>query len=351
MDLPHYAELLNASPRFASNPISLSSKVLKLYPQETIRKGSEVWAVHVLCDASKRTSTNVLLRAQYNRLLPRDVSSLPEGKVFKYVTYPANSGDSTPPQLILPKKLRIRQQQFQEKHTTSPIRGVTDLDLPLDFGADGLLSLRQILLGTRCQSNWRHPLFLSVDFNAYRNDITVLFHQGNEVEALRLLSALPVFLEAKYNSQIWTWFTHDLKIELEHTRWDPERQCLEELGQDEDNLLASLYGNDVLADWEEVDSLNVPEDPTSSVALDLSLLFNMAPRAGGEGFDENASLNTMKTGTSNATGLAAKLASDLPDDVDVTKDDSTTVASSLTNGSAPTSGASSQGAGVPSDHG
>ena len=160
-----------------------------------------------------------------------------------------------------------------------------------------------------------------------------------------------MFLEAKYNSQIWTWFTHDLEIELEHTRWDPERQCLEELGQDEDNLLASLYGNDVLADWEEVDSLNVPEDPTSSVALDLSLLFNMAPRAGGEGFDENASLNTMKTGTSNATGLAAKLASDLPDDVDVTKDDSTTVASSLTNGSAPTSGASSRGAGVPSDHG
>ena len=69
------------------------------------------------------------------------------------------------------------------------------------------------------------------------------------------------------------------------------------------------------------------------------------------GIDENASLNTMKTGTSNATGLAAKLASDLPDDVDVTKDDSTTVASSLTNGSSPTSGASSQRAGVYSDHG
>ena len=108
------------------------------------------------------------------------------------------------------KSLRIRQQQFQEKHSTAPIRGVTDLDLPLDFGDDGHLFLRQILLSARCQTNLGHPLFLSVDFNAYRNDITALFHQGNEVEALISLSALPVFLEAKYNSLIWTWFTHDL---------------------------------------------------------------------------------------------------------------------------------------------
>ena len=191
-------------------------------------------------------------------------------------------------------------------------------------------------------------MFLSVDFNAYRNDITALFHQGNEVEALRLLSALPVFLEAKYNSQIWTWFTHDLQIELGNTRWDPLKKCLEEDGGDEDNLMASLYGTETLADWEEVDSLNVPEDPTESVTMDLSLLFNMAPRPVSEGYDDNLSLATMQTGTSDATGIAAAAPPDKPppDGIDVSTDDSTTVASSLTNGSAPPSGASSQEAGV-----
>ena len=108
--------------------------------------------------------------------------------------------------------------------------------------------------------------------------------------------------------------------------------------------LYGLYGEQrALEDWEEVASLDVPVDP-SAVTMDLSLLFNMAPRCeGGEGFDDNASMNTMKTGTSNATGAAAAAC---PDVIDVSEDDCHTATSSLTNGSAPPSGASSQGAGV-----
>ena len=128
-----------------------------------------------------------------------------------------------------------------------------------------------------------------------------------------------------------------------NTKWDPLKKCLEEDCGNEDNLMASLYGHEALADWEEVDSLNVPEDPTESVTMDLSLLFNMAPRLMTEGYNDNLSLATMKTGTSNATGVAAAAP---PDKIVVSKDDSPTVASSLTNGSVPPSGASSQGAGV-----
>ena len=40
-----------------------------------------------------------------------------------------------------------------------------------------------------------------------------------------------------------------------------------------------------------------------------------------------------------------------PDVIDVSEDDCPTATSSLTNGSAPPSGASSQGAGVPIDNG
>ena len=95
-------------------------------------------------------------------------------------------------------------------------------------------------------------------------------------------------------------------------------------------------------------SLNVPDDP-SAITMDLSLLFNMAPQCGGgEGFGDNASMNTMKTGTSNATGAAAAAR---PDEIDVSEDDCPTATSSLTNGSAPPSGASSQEAGVSVDNG
>ena len=286
-------------------------------------------------------------------MLPKDVASLPDGKIFKYIPYSANPSDSMPLKINLYWELRIHQQQFQEKHTTSIIKGVTDLDLHLDFGSDGELSLRMIVMGIRCQHNLKHPLFLSVDFNPYRNDITALYHRGNEAEAVRILAALPVFLEAKYNHKIWTWFSHDLKLELANTKWDPVQQCLVDESPDEDlHLRHSLYGlygeQRALEDWEEVASLDVPVDP-SAVTMDLSLLFNMAPRCeGGEGFDDNASMNTMKTGTSNATGVAAAAR---PDVIDVSEDDCPTATSSLTNGSAPPSGASSQGAGVPIDNG
>ena len=350
-DLLHYSEILNSIPRFADHPVALSSRLLKVYSTEKIRKGNEVYAVHLLCDATKRTSTNLLLKAQYNRLNPRDLASLPDGKIFRYITYKGNRDDLMP----LPgshnnlQLLRARQQQFQEMHATAPIRGVIDLDLPLELGSDGLLTLRQILLAARCQANLSHPLLLSVDFNPYRNEITALFHRGNEVEALRLLSALPVFLEAKYNTKIWTWFTADLKIELSTTKWDPVNQCLEEAGDDEEYLMTSLYGTDTLADWEEVDSLNVPAVPTESIMMDLSLLFNMAPRSGGTGFDDNASLSTMKTGTSNATQIAARA----PLDEVGHANDANTVDSSITNSktSASTSEASGQGAGVDKENG
>ena len=133
------------------------------------------------------------------------MESLPEGKIFRYITYSANPGDPIPLTGVnLHKQLRVRQQQFQERHTTAVIQGVTDLDLLLDLGSDGELSLRMIIMGIRCQHNLKHSLFLSVDYNPYRNDITALYHRGNEVEAQRLLAALPIFLEAKYNNKIWS---------------------------------------------------------------------------------------------------------------------------------------------------
>lgn len=55
----------------------------------------------------------------------------------------------------------------------------------------------------------------------------------------------------------------------------------------------------------------------------MMMIINIAPRTRGEGYDENVFLATMKIGTSNATGVAVQLPSDIPADLDVSKDDST----------------------------
>ena len=350
-DLQHYSALLNSVPSLANHPVALSTKSLKLYYQETVPKGREVYAVHVLCDASKRTATNLLLKALYNRKKAKDIAQLPEGKMFKYAPYYANREDLMPgvQRRNLLRKLRIKQQQFQEKHTTAPLKGVLDLDLPLDFGSSGHLSLRQILLSTKCQANCTHPLLLSVDYSSYRAETTVLFHIGNQEEVLRLLSALPVVLSAQYGSKIWTWFSADLKLELSHTAWNPDKQCLEETFTDDDNLLTNIYGNDTLADWEEVDSLNAPEETTTPMSMDLSLLFHET-QALCDPYDDNRSLDSMKTGTTNATLVATAN----PLDAVFPADDTTTVESSITTSEPSESAspeASSQRAGVSDDHG
>jgi len=225
------------------------------------------------------------------------------------------------------RKLRIKQQQFQEKHTTATLKGVLDLDLPLEFGPKGDLSLRQILLSCKCPSNCTYPLFASIDYNPYNDEITALYHKGNQTEVLRVLSALPVVLAAQYGAKVWDWFSPELKADLCNVTWDPVKQCLDETFDDEDDLLSNIYGTDTLADWEEVDSLDAPEESTASVQIDLALLFNEAPRALCEGYDDNKSMATMNTGTSNATRLAETLPLDPSgdDEVDVLGDDAVEV--------------------------
>ena len=113
--------------------------------------------------------------------------------------------------------------------------------------------------------------------------------------------------------------------------------------------MANIYGNDTLADWEEVDSLNAPEETTAPMSMDLSLLFHDA-QVLCEPYDDNRSLDSMKTGTTNATLVAATN----PLDAVVPTDDTTTVESSITNSDpseAASPAASSQRAGVSDDHG
>ena len=344
-DLKHYTALLNSVPSLANHPVALSNKVLKTHYKEEVPRGKEVFAVHISCDASKRTATNILLKALYNRRSAKDLDQLPDGKLFKYVPYQANSGDLVPGarRKIILRTLRIKQQQFQARHDTVDIKGVLDLDLPFEFGAAGKLTLRQILLSTKCQDNCNHPLILSVDYNAYRDATTALYHKGNQEEVHDLMSALPVVLAAQFGPRIWTWFCPDLKTELSHFIWNPETQCLEE-AFDDDDLLANIYGDDAQADWEQVDPLNVPAESATSMKMDLSLLFH-AGKPLSDPADDNLSMVSLKTNTSNATQAAATAPPDfLEVDTEQSTDDS-----SLTDPFK--TGSSSQRAGVSDNNG
>ena len=94
MDIPYYERLLNSVPALADYPVSLTSKKLRLKFNEP--NTIEVWAIHINCDATKRSSTNLTLKKLYNRGRPQDLGSLPDGKVFKYVQYFGYQRDQIP---------------------------------------------------------------------------------------------------------------------------------------------------------------------------------------------------------------------------------------------------------------
>ena len=353
MDLPHYERLLNALPDLSGFPTALTCKILKLRYNEP--KTGEVWAVHVQCDAKKRSATNLALKKLYNRRNPGDLGKLPDGKVFKYVPYFGYQKDRVPSDLSAYQKLRIRQQQFHEKHINHPVSGITDLDLPMKLGGESF-TLRQLMLSIRCPSNLEFPLFLSVDYNSYRREFSALFHVDNTVQAQAILDTLPVYLEARYGEKIWDWFSADLRSTLSGFTWNEEKSCVEAPPTEDLNfLLSGQYGD--LQDWEKVKDTDMPEltSPTS-VKIHLPTFFNPDHRLPGSGgFDGNNSCASCKTNTTNAT---TKIQNMPPDVVGDSKDDSSDMTSmtsgtyshASSSGSAPPKGASGQRAGDEQPH-
>ena len=133
----------------------------------------------------------------------------------------------------------------------------------------------------------------------------------------------------------------ELKTDLSHFLWNNDTQCLEEAFEDDD-LLKDIYG----ADWEQVDPLNVPEESSTLMKMDLSLLFNDA-KAWVDPADENMSMASLRTNTSNATELAATA----PVVVIEVDTEQSTDDSSITDPLKPANGASVQRDGVSKDNG
>jgi len=86
---------MKTNDRFANHQVAFYKRAIKNYYGEEV-KNREAFAVEVLCDAAKRESTKKLMKAQYNRVRPRDLAYLPEGELYKFVESFANKNDRRP---------------------------------------------------------------------------------------------------------------------------------------------------------------------------------------------------------------------------------------------------------------
>ena len=203
-------------------------------------------------------------------------------------------------------RCRIIQKQFIEAHSTTVVHGVTDLDHDINFGSEvGSMTLRQVLLGMKTKQTSGWPLFVSVDFDSYRNEILAVIHNDTVSEASNVLSYLPVFLEAQFGAQIWQWFSTECRAEMSAYIWDEDDLRVVNVAESDDESDSPLPGQTraPLAAWETVDEDDIEKDQADH-KFDLPTLFNLSPRDGkgaGSGFDDTGSLTTFATGTSHLT--------------------------------------------------
>ena len=245
------------------------------------------------------------MKAQYNRERPSDIATLPGRKVFKFCELSSNRDNKMLDKNRFERasRCRIIQKQFAEAHSTTVVHGVTDLDHDIDFGYDvGSMTLRQILLGMKTKQDSSWPLFVSVNFDSYRNKIIAVIHNDTVSEASNVLYFLPVFLEAQFGAQIWQWFSIECRAEMLAYTWDEDDLRVVTLADSDDGSDSPRTAQSLapLAAWETVDEEDIEKDQADN-KFDLSTLFNLAPRDGkgaDSDFNDAGSLNTFATGTS-----------------------------------------------------
>ena len=317
-NLEHYNAILASIPKFAQHPVAVVRRNILRYPGE---KTPNVPAAHVLCDGEKRIATVRLLKAQFNRCNPKDLATLPDGKVYRFCPSAVNSNDRV--QLDVgqhrAQHCRAVQKKFLEAHTHAVVHGVADLDFAIDFGLPhGVQTLRQVLLGMKTQQEWSWPLFMSVDYDAYRGEIMAVFHKEGASEAQTILSYLPIFLEERFGSKVWQWFSSTCKTELSPYCWDAVSQAvvLRDLLEPEPEF--RFFSSSVApAAWETVDDDDTGDEPMTEVlTFDLELYFDPAPchgRGSGVLGSDHSNL-TMNTGCSQVTSKLHNGTLNIPDE-------------------------------------
>jgi len=146
-------------------------------------------------------------------------------------------------------------------------------------------------------------LFVAIDYDTFSDEICAVVHLDLIAEATTVLTYLPVYLQAKFGNSTWQWFSIECRKGMTNYKWHKDEHRVVCIVEDDINSPVQPLTNAPYAAWENVDDADVAMDQTE-LNIDLTTFFDFRPRNGhgtGSGYDDNASLNTMATGTSQLT--------------------------------------------------
>jgi hypothetical protein len=85
------------------------------------------------------------------------------------------------------------------------------------------MTLREIVMGMRSFQSPDKNLFINVDEQHNSHIVNFVFHQDRTEEAMMVIPALPIVLQAKFGARVWDWFNEEAKIQAEDYFWDTKK--------------------------------------------------------------------------------------------------------------------------------
>jgi hypothetical protein len=157
----------------------------------------------------------------------------------------------TPESVLAYSNSQKKHIQFMKSTSTHSYFNIIELDHYLPRHN---MTLREAITHIFSVSKSSWPLFVAVDTSFNGDRVNFAFRTELYDEAITMISALPIFLEAHLSSAAWNWFTRDARNDAQDFTWDMER------GLTSKN--AATQTDTHLESWEQLDDID--DDPDSN---------------------------------------------------------------------------------------
>jgi hypothetical protein len=196
-------------------------------------------AAHVLCE----WENTLLCRRTLNKIYGKKVDGYPLGRNMRFVPNITDQRFITTPATRKKVEASVKKQRLFATSVSSAISYIiSDLDF---YESHAGKTLRQALMQMRSKASPARNLFLAVDTSWNGTFVSFLFKKDLEGEVNAMLPALPLVLQAKLGTHVWTWFNEEARTNTAGYWWDPKKGI-------------RTQGDDELDSWG--DSLDSEED-------------------------------------------------------------------------------------------
>ena len=221
-------------------------------PKPTERTKTKIVQVYVASDSAGRAR-----RALTEIYSSQSKGRYPLGVTARFIPNVNDLRFVRPPQVSMAYMNSLKKHiEFMKNTTTFSSENIIELDAVIDRFK---MSLRQAIMHIFSASKPNWNLFVAVDTSYYGNCVNFAFREELQEEAMNMISALPLFLEAYLgHSDVWKWFTRRAREEAADFEWNLQKGLVPKY---------DTFMDTQLEDWEQLDEVDDANETSAETVL------------------------------------------------------------------------------------